>query len=302
MFSLLYNQYKTQINYLFLLIGLGFIIAIFDQFDIELNQYMKKIDSNILLIALIFGFLQSLMLWLYYNAICKNKNIFTSREDSLKAYYYSQITKYIPGKIWGIIYQVTFIKDKTKLVELAWVNIFFSIYYVYTIGIVAICIILKEDSVLVPLAYFTVIGIIGAYCFSSEFLDRVSIKLKFFVKNLGVKFRQLLVYILFSSIALLITYTFYIKTFFVIPWLEAANIFSLFGIAWIGGFLMILFPSGIGAREAIFIYLGQFVSDYSPEFLATVAILIRILQILQDLINAIIINLYCQINKYIDEK
>ena len=69
--------------------------------------------STIVLSTLIFAFSYFIQIWAWYLITLKLK-IALSPHDTLKSWFYSQLGKYLPGKIWLLLSRFYFYESKGK--------------------------------------------------------------------------------------------------------------------------------------------------------------------------------------------
>jgi hypothetical protein len=141
-------------------------------------------------------------------------------------------------------------------------------------------------------------AILSAYLFSSDhlyqFIQRLSTLSKRFELTAevpAVRFSlttRFAVYALLSSLYIL-SNLFMLYIFFDLQLPEAMRLTAYLGIAWLAGVVVAITPSGLGVREIVFVALGSMTGTGGYELYASIAIAARAVQVIQDLVFALLV-------------
>ena len=237
----------------------------------------------------------NLVAWFVFHASIGNENAYT---QTARMFFGGQVAKYLPGKVWGIVYQATLKSSDVPVGNIIQANI--VTYALTVLSTVSACVALLVYPSSLPIASSVIVigAIISAYLFSSDHFYRVlqqisrlskrfeltsnvplidfSISFRFAVYGLLVCF-----YVLSNLFLLLIFFEFSLE--------HALQLTAYLGIAWLAGIVVAITPSGLGVREVVFIALGTVTGIGSYELYASIAIVARVLQVLQDLAFALVV-------------
>jgi uncharacterized membrane protein YbhN (UPF0104 family) len=216
------------------------------------------------------------------------------RKKALSAYFQSQLIRYLPGKIWGVIYQGRLLSNQSSMQLVVFVNLLQLMTTQWLmIGIVLALVFFEymgQLSCIVIFLFFVV---------ATELFHRftaiqsyVLARVVLFASKLGLRlgnFERKPISVI-ATLLLLLEWFFYCLVFLVLfsdemtlgallkvsVWYAAASAIALF--FWV-------IPSGLGVREAVFVALA-------PELIASVAeffawsIVLRIVFLLSEFLLA----------------
>ena len=141
-------------------------------------------------------------------------------------------------------------------------------------------------------------AVVSAYCMSSDHLyrfiqrfSRLSAKFELSDSTPKTNFSITTRIAVYLSLVLtyVLSYVFLLNAFFDFELHQALRLTAYLGIAWLAGVVIAVSPSGFGVREAVFIGIGQISDENSFELYASIAIVARVLQVLQDLVSAFLV-------------
>lgn len=254
-------------------------------------------NASILYLGLVYlaTLTQNVSLWLVFHSSIGAGN---RHLDSAKMHFGGQVAKYLPGKIWGLVYQATLKTNSMPIGHIVQGNI-----VVYAMGVVSVfftsaALIAYPISLSLAAIILVAGAAVSAFCMSSDHLYRVIQRFS----HLSARFEltsdtprtnfsiatRVAVYLI-----LIVTYVlsnvFLLYAFFDFDIHQALRLSAYLGIAWIAGVLVAISPSGLGVREAVFIGIGYVNDESSFEMYASIAIAARVIQVLQDLISAFLV-------------
>jgi hypothetical protein len=254
-------------------------------------------SASILFLGLLYAatLTQNIILWLVFHASAGAGRAYL---QTSRMHFGGQVAKYLPGKVWALIYQATLKSDSMPVGHIVQGNI--VIYALGVLSVVFASLALISYPLSMPLAVVVLAtgGALSAYFMSSDHLYRIiqrfsRLSARFeltesvpatdfsIVTRVGVYLALLLAYVL-SNVFLL-------YAFFDFDLHQALRLSAYLGIAWLAGIIVAISPSGIGVREAVFIGIGYAGDASSLELYASIAIMARAIQILQDLVSAFLV-------------
>jgi uncharacterized membrane protein YbhN (UPF0104 family) len=237
----------------------------------------------------------NLVVWFVFHASVGNEN---TRTQTTKMFFGGQVAKYLPGKVWGIVYQATVKSSDVPVGNIIQANIVSYALTVLSTVFACVALLVYPSSLALAVVVIVIGAILSVYLFSSDHLYRViqqvsrlskrfelasnvplidfSISFRFAIYGLLVCF-----YVLSNLFLLFIFFEFSLE--------HALQLTAYLGIAWLAGIVVAITPSGLGVREIVFIALGSVTGTGSYELYASIAIVARAVQVLQDLVFALIV-------------
>ncbi len=277
-------------------IGILFIVYIGTRHWGEIKLAFKEFDHFLFLMSVAAGVLGNLGIALLFRSLLAKHHTPVKAQDAASLFYVSQVTKYVPGKIWGILYQASRVEGMTGSIAILLSNIELMAIGIFTNLAIAIAILAFGTYPLV--SYITVvIGICVTYYisranplhFARKYLGR-----KLNVDDLDAVERSKFFVIDFASfwvcscIFVGANMTM-LSAFFDLDAASILNLIGYFLLAWVIGVFAIIMPAGIGVREVVFLLIAGGASEYSAGLLATIAIVSRFWQVTLDFSGAAIV-------------
>ncbi len=253
--------------------------------------------ASLLYIALLYAatLAQNVVVWLVFHASAG-----AGRDYLLtcRMHFGGQVAKYVPGKIWAIVYQGTLKPDAMRMGHIVQGNIVVTALAVLSVVVASVALLLQQWS-LPATAVLLVAGAgAAAYLMGSDHLYRIvqrisrvsrRTELTEHVPESGLTLASRVV----AYFALLTTYVltnvFLLYAFYDFELAEVLRLSAYLGIAWIAGVVVAVTPSGLGVREAAFVGIGYLTGENSFEVFASIAVVARAIQILQDLLSAFLV-------------
>jgi hypothetical protein len=215
-------------------------------------------------------------------------------------YSFSQLIRYLPGKIWGIIYQSEILAEKFSKRTIWFSNLVQSILSSVNSIIVLGAVYLYTSFIPKIAIIYAILGILVLYLLiSTNIIYRVSNTM------LSSKYQLLQIpklsrgRIFFEIIILQIEWLFYFITwYFLVPDNIQESGYVLIGTAYAAasliGMLAFIMPNGWLVREASFIWLGGFIG-LSQYMLLIYGVIARIIFILADIFWAVLAKIMSKI-------
>lgn len=219
--------------------------------------------------------------------------------SAISAYLQSQIVRYLPGKIWGLIYQSQKMLSYAAPSQIVMANIFQMLMTnIMALGIV-FALVAGElfDGVLfylfIPLT-ICVVEINHRHSYIERNIIKLIVKI---IPKVDAKLANNCAAIRWNaSFLLLIEWFFYFAAFFALLWggYSPSDIFSIaiwYSAASLISLLFIFIPAGIIVREALFVSVATFFSGDQADLLV-IASLLRLVWVLSEICTAALSSAY----------
>jgi len=292
-------DYKNLVRPLLFIIGLIFLATLVVHSWDKLQHLLTKIHWYLFILSVLIGYLGNLFTSLFFKELLHKYGVGVTTHLTHKIFFYAQIAKYIPGKVWVLFYQAMLVKKVGATSSLVFANLdLTAISILISAAIATSLIALSHNLVLSGVFFF--IGLllcvlVGKSCYlfaSINYLFSYFKRLKneFGTCHTEVKTLKIVMYYtLFWSTYLASGFLMMFATFD-FSMAQSASYIAYLGLAWIVGVLSFFVPGGMGIREFIFIVLAQSMSqNISLELLAVIAVMSRFWIILQELSGVILI-------------
>ncbi|NIB40031.1 hypothetical protein HBA55_10560 [Pseudomaricurvus alkylphenolicus] len=296
-----YNKFKGKFGYSLFLIGLGFLVLLSRDSWTTLTTSLHRADVSIFVGSVLVGVLGNFTLAIYFNRLLRKYGVEIGDRLAIKMYVVGQIAKYIPGKIWGVVYQSSHLPDTKGVKGIVVANIELMLVSLGMTLVIAAS--LFSSGVNLPLSVFIVVIGLMAFLYLYS-LDLVSISARFLPR----RWQQLLTSdshqtfetslkegsVFFSLFFLSYTMSniLMLKAIFGLDIGEASVYTALLALSWVAAALTLVVPAGMGVRELIFIGgAGWVLPEIPADVLISVAVLVRGWQVLQELVCVALISL-----------
>lgn len=254
-------------------------------------------NVSLLLVGLLYvaTLSQNVVLWRLFHASASagDDYVLTSR-----MHFGGQLAKYVPGKVWAVVYQASLRSDAIKVGNIVQGNII-----VYAQGVMSVVVAsaaLLAYPVSLPLALAIVVAgvALAVWLMSSDHLYRVLQRISAVsartemtsdvaTTTFSVPVRVTIFAALVASYVL--SNVFLLSAFYDFELAEVLRLTAYLGIAWLAGIVVAVTPAGLGVREAAFVAIGYFSGENSVEVFAGIAVVARVLQILFDALSAFLV-------------
>lgn len=277
-------------------LGILFIAYIGIRHWEELTLAFNEFDQSLFALSVAAGVLGNLGIALLFRSLLVKHNALISARDAASLFYVSQITKYVPGKIWGILYQASRVEGMTGSIAILLSNIELMAIAIFTNLVIAISIL--SFSTYPAVSYSTLIlGIGFTYYvtkanplrFVRNYLDK-----KLDTENLdaithsdNVLF-DFFAYWVCSGLFVVANFAL-LSAFFDLDTISSLHLIGYLLLASAISVLAVVMPAGIGVKEVVFLLLAGGSTEYSEGLLVTVAIVSRFWQVTMDFSGAALV-------------
>lgn len=249
--------------------------------------------------SVIFAFLANYLTGLPFRHFVEQVGIKLPWPTACYLQLVAQVTKYIPGNIWGAILQAQLVgSSRAGSLFLAGMEV--TLFFLITVTTTGLALLAYCRSpllgVLICVCGWSGAAIIASSSWATKTILRMA---KLFAGRSflapsssppGAVARLFVLAALHSAVMLL---SFFCMLAATTPYRHEQLIISVASIclAWVAGTLAIFVPSGIGVREAAFVYIAaQFDLSTDIRLLTAVSIVARVAQTLPDLLAAIVVS------------
>jgi uncharacterized membrane protein YbhN (UPF0104 family) len=224
----------------------------------------------LLLSTLVFAFSYFIQIWAWYLITLKLK-IALSPSETLKTWLYSQLGKYLPGKVWIFLGRFHFYELKGKSKKAISIALYFeTITVIVAAGIISFVTLLffeKTDLVYSGMPFWWMLfPLIFALVFLhpkvlQKILNWVLVKFKRESISLSISYRDILGVLFLCILSWLIGgvgFYLFINSVFPIPSTHILYLMGALAFSSTLGLIALFAPSGLGVREGILVYLLSF--------------------------------------------
>jgi len=263
-------------------------------------------SANIALLALscVIGIASMIVTSLFFHHLLDKHALPLPIGDVHRLFFFGQVAKYVPGKIWGILYQITSINKDGASRGIAAANLdlmVISILSNLSLGMVLLA--YSINQFLAAATFF--LGLYATVLTSRSILSGkvVGWILSKFTRDRATQFRQtgpsknkvtpVILYYVLISITGVLAYYLMMNAVFSFSFHHVIVHIAYLILAWVVGVFLFLVPAGIGVRELVFIAFGKYLGvGESVDTLATIAVVSRFWQVFQELGAAAVVFLW----------
>ncbi|MGV6807380.1 MAG: hypothetical protein ACWA5K_05710 [bacterium] len=214
-----------------------------------------------------------------------------------RLFFYGQVAKYVPGKIWAILYQIAAIDRQGASVGVASANLDLMLISVLVNLSMATAIILAPEYIYIAIVVALAGVLVTLWASGSRLTGRLlrAVLPKSYVQGYELTspdwrsmFVGVFAYYVVVFVTSLLSYYLMMNAVFGFGLLDSATYMAYLVLAWVVGVFAFLVPAGLGVRELVFISFGVAMNGNIPiELLASIALISRVWQIAQDLLTAV---------------
>jgi hypothetical protein len=282
--------------------GTVFILVLVVQSRDQLVALLHSADWLLLAASALVGISSMIVTSIFFGYLLEKHALVLPSQDVNKMFFYGQIAKYIPGKIWGILYQTTAVNIEGATKAIGAANVDLMIISIITSISMAAALIANEMSIYLAIVMFFA-GMYATVIASNSSLsgnavgwmiDKVGIgtsrKTHEQKHRSAITATPIIIYYTMIWITSLLAYYLMMHAVFSFTFGEVVTYVAYLMLAWVVGVFAFLAPAGLGVRELIFITFGAYmIPDVEVSMLATIALVSRLWQVLQELCAAAVI-------------
>ncbi len=297
----LYARYQRAIRSLLFWSGVFIVLLLMKKSWHEIAMNMGQVDWGKLACSILVGVCGSIATAILFNGFLAKHNVKIADTLAAKAYLGSQIAKYIPGKIWGVVYQVSHtMGGRATIAGVTLANLELAFAMLVAMGAVAAALlyfpthkIIAVTIILLGMIGFVLLCRINTVRSILRFLPDSARKLRLLPETASgtkpITYSSACMFYGVICCSCMFAHVLMLHAVFRFSWQESIFYFALLLVAWIGGVLAFIFPAGMGVKEVLFIAVSSYMApQHSFELLTSIVVLTRFWQIIQELICATI--------------
>lgn len=290
---------RHTLRYALFLLGAGFIAALIWHSRNEIDALLATAQWPLFILSVLVGSAGYIISGTFFKELLHKYGVEVDSALSRRMLVYSQLIKYIPGRVWALLYQAALLKGIRSSGAVVFANMDFLAMSIMLVTSVSASLLLLHYSALWAILCFFVGMLPFLWCTRLCHLFVVIRRLFAWFKqfsdidhhcqNSANAIRIFLFYLFYSF-----TYTFshilmMYATFGFSP-SQSIDYIAYLGLGWVAGALSMLVPGGIGVKELVFVIIAKSATE-SPDLamLTTIAVVSRIWTILQEVIAAALI-------------
>jgi hypothetical protein len=261
----------------------------------ELIAAISSASVTFALLTFVTTLAYNLVIWIVFHSSAGAGKAYL---QTSKMYFGAQVAKYMPGKVWGIVYQATLKAAGMPMGHIVQANIVVLAVSVISTVFVSLALIVYPVSLVAASVVLLVGGWLSAYILNSDHLYQIIQRLSRLAKRFEltsevpeIEFSlptRFAIYGLLTALYV-VSNICLLYIFFDIELAEALQLIAYLGIAWLAGLVVAVTPSGLGVREVVFVALGSVAGTGSYDLYASIAIVVRVVQVFQDLAFAFLV-------------
>ncbi|HED12103.1 MAG TPA: hypothetical protein ENI62_00325 [Gammaproteobacteria bacterium] len=280
--------------------GLVFILFLVQRSWGQLVELLRQADWLLFVVSIFVGITGILASSMLFRILLKKYGLDVPSGLAHRIFFYGQVAKYVPGKIWGIMYQVAAVGKQGASIGITSANLDLMLVSIFMNLSIAAALIVFPVSMLGAVGILLSGAAMALVASGSHFSGEVFRRLipKSYVQSpvlsppdwkvLSVKVGAYFVTVFVTS---LLSYYLMMNAVFGFTLQESATYMAYLILSWVVGVFAFLVPAGVGVRELVFITVGTTMMDgISIELLVSIALISRCWQIAQDLVVAAIVS------------
>jgi len=292
---------KQALSFVLLICGVGFILALVVHSWEKIEGLLIAANWHLFFWSVMLGIAGNVLTSVLFRYLLVKHGLTLPYKMTHKLFFYAQIAKYIPGKIWGIVYQTSSVYREGAALSITGANIDLMIISIAANLAIALAIISLDFASSIAIAVFLLgMGatiLVACSCFVGNAIDWSFGKIRAdYVAKYGQRCRPvrrifpIVAYYFLVSIIGLLGYYLMIHAVFGFSVNEVLTFVAYLILAWVVSVFAFIVPAGVGVREFLFIAFGAYMVPTMPmEILATIAVISRLWQVLQDIAAASVI-------------
>lgn len=290
------QRLRKVVSTVLVALGILFVVYVGLRHWEQLSLAFERFDRSLFALSVAAGVLGNLGIALLFRSLMTKHKASVSAAQATTLFYMSQVTKYIPGKVWGILYQASRVEGAAGSVAIVLANVELMGIAALTNIIIAIVLIsagsnplLAGISLAAGILLTSLIVIANPLRFARAFIDR---KLGIASPEEVTRGQHVLfdftAYWLSSGIFVLANLAL-LSAFFDLGTVAKLQLIGYLLIASALSVVVVVMPAGIGIKEVLFLLIAGASNEYYEGLLVTVAIVSRFWQVSMDLCGAALV-------------
>lgn len=283
-----------------IVIGFGFIVWLLWRMARDPQWLRDHVAIPGFIEAIVIGIATNAVIGIAFSDLIAKTAPDIAFPKRITAYYYTQIAKYIPGRVASLLVQRSILSGPSATAATIMSNLeLIAVSSWLCIG-AALALLFSTKSMLIGLVIAATSAAIGALLIALDWNPMMQRILRWIPKyrippvgriprSRGINLGHSIV----LSVGILVlpaasSYVLLINGLHLDEGL-ARLLTALLLLSWVGGVIAFVFPAGIGIRELIFFALGSAVTGApAPELMAGIALASRLVQVLVDVAGTLL--------------
>lgn len=289
---------RILIKWIIILASLTWIVGLLFKDFRQIGDIISDSSPLLLFISLVVGTISLSFNALIFGLLVNDKKDWGIPTPVMCVLYFnSQIIRHLPGRIWGVVYQLTH-RATTHIPRshLVKANLEHSALSLSSAALFFFLLVYLRSSPILIIAMIIIYYLTAYYFYTSEkpanLINQMIQKSKWcrteqkgLIEPLQPRFALgILTANFLSWIFYIVAWYFLLGAYVKFDLIQTTLVLASYSGAWVIGFISLITPSGLGIRESSFLILAY--SFDTPERLAFFAVLVRIWLIFIDLILA----------------
>lgn len=286
---------RQLISLILLLSGVVFIAVLLGRSWGQIADLLVAADFGLLALSCGVGIASMIATSLFFHYLLGKHALHLPVSDVHRLFFFGQIAKYVPGKIWGILYQAASVNKKGASQSIAAANLdlmVISILSNLSLGMVLVA--SGASLVLAAVIFFlglyvtvlasrsTLSGKVVGWVLSKMASDRAA---EFGdADSPASRVMPVVLYYIMICFTGVMAYYLMMHSVFSFSFADVVSYIGYLILAWVAGVFLFLAPAGMGVRELVFIAFGTYLGPgVSVDTLVTIAVVSRFWQVFQEL-------------------
>ncbi len=290
---------KNLIRRALFTVGFVFLLILLWHSTDQLQKLLQHVHWGYFLFSVLVGILVNFVASLLFKQLLGKYTIHVSQFMICKLFFFGQITKYIPGKVWALWYQSTLLQTLGSTSALIFANFDLMGILLINVSAVTLSLLLLNYSLNLAMLVF-ILGlaacwIVAAYCPIFIIIKKA---ISYFKKmqhkvcdcHPKLVFSHVTIFYLLLTLGNFLAQLFMLYAVFNFSTEEATQYIIYLSLGWIVGVLAIVAPGGIGIKEFFFVFFAHLSNQaISLEMLTSIAVVSRFWQILQEVLGVLLV-------------
>lgn len=284
------------IRSLLFLLGFIFLFSLLWHSWQTIELLLRKTDWWLFTISIIINLIGTFIVSKLFQQLLAKYGVATTYPKVCQIFFFAQVAKYIPGKIWALWYQATLLNTVGSTTALVFTNLeLMGILILHTTAL-SLSLLFWQHNFLISLFFFVLSGILCwqllHHCHLFKILHRFIPSLKHLPITCQPQClpQEIIGFYILFTITYLSSQLIMLHAVFKFSLDESSHYIAYLGLAWMVGVFAVIVPGGMGIKEIFFIFFAQ-LSNQPPslEMLTAIAVISRFWLILQEILGVMLI-------------
>jgi len=286
---------RQLISLILLLSGIGFIVVLAGRSWGQISTFLISANWTLLALSGVVGIASMVVTSLFFYYLLGKHALHLPMRDVHRLFFYGQIAKYVPGKIWGIIYQAASVNRKGASSSIAAANLDLMVISILSYLALGMSLLASSASMVLAAIVFLlglcIVVLVSRSVLSGKLVGWALSKLgsNYAAESSATnppanKVAPVIIYYCMLWITGVLAYYLMLHAVFSFSFGDVVAYIGYLVLAWVAGVFFFLAPAGMGVRELVFIAFGSVMdTGVSVDTLVAIAVISRFWQVSQEL-------------------